>query len=110
MKSPAFCHHRDMSMSARLTINFIVWQTVPRAPVDQFTVRLPRKGNIMSREIDVRDFSTSKVTPSRETELRSKALEVSDHLPGEHRIRIASFEPTTGNPAMVLSETAPAEK
>lgn len=64
----------------------------------------------MSREIDLRDFSTSKVTPSRETELGSLALEVSDRLSGEHRIRIASFDPTTGNPAMVLSETAPAEK
>lgn len=64
----------------------------------------------MSREIDRRDFTTNKVTPHRETELRSRAVDVSNRLPGAHRIRIESFDAVTGNPAVVASESAPAEK
>ena len=63
----------------------------------------------MSREIDRRDFSVNKVTPAREIELRSRALDDSNRLPGAHRVRIESFNATTGNPAVVASESAPAE-
>ncbi len=52
----------------------------------------------MSRELDRRDFSESKVTTAREAELRSIASEVSERLPGEQRITITSFDATTGNP------------
>ena len=52
----------------------------------------------MSREIDRRDFSVNRVTPSRENELRGLASDVSDNvLPGEHRVVAESFDATTGN-------------
>lgn len=63
----------------------------------------------MSRELDRRDFTVNKVTPAREAELRSRAADVSNRLPGTHRIRIASFDAVTGNPSVVTSEAAPAE-
>jgi extracellular elastinolytic metalloproteinase len=63
----------------------------------------------MSREVDRRDYSVNKVTPARENELKSLASDVSDRLPGAHRVRIASFDATTGNPAVVRSEAAPAQ-
>ncbi len=63
----------------------------------------------MSRGIDRRDFSVNKVTSARESALNSLASEVSDRLPGAHRVRITSFDATTGNPAGVTSESAPAE-
>lgn len=63
----------------------------------------------MSRDLDRRNFTVNKVTPAREAELRSRAIDVSNNLPGDHRIRIESFDATTGNPAVVASEAAPAE-
>ena len=63
----------------------------------------------MSRELDRRDFSVNRVTPTREAELRSRALDVSNRLPGAHRIRIERFDALTGNPLVVASEAAPAE-
>jgi extracellular elastinolytic metalloproteinase len=60
----------------------------------------------MSRELDRRDFSESKVTTDRKAELRSIASEVSDRLPGEQRIAITSFDATTGNPEEVRLEGA----
>lgn len=65
-------------------------------------------GKIMGREIDRRDFSINRVTPTRENELRSLTSSVSDRLPGAHRVRIESFDATTGNPKVVISEAAPA--
>lgn len=64
----------------------------------------------MAREVDRRNFSVNKVTRIRETELESIASEVSDHLPGAHRVRIEKFDPNTGNPSMIASESAPPEK
>jgi extracellular elastinolytic metalloproteinase len=64
----------------------------------------------VSREVDRRDFSVNRVTPARETELNDRARAVSNHLPGEHRVSISGFDPTTGNPATVASEAAPAEQ
>lgn len=63
----------------------------------------------MSREIDCRDFSVKKVTPVRENELKSIASDVSDRLPGTHRVRIARFDANTGNPTVVISDSAPVE-
>lgn len=62
------------------------------------------------RERDLRNPSINRVTPARETELRSRAAEVSALLPGAQAVRIVSFDTTTGNPRHVISEAAPAEK
>lgn len=64
----------------------------------------------MSREMDKRDPSASQMSDSRMVELRAAASEISDRLPGSHRLRIESFDPATGNPARVVSDAAPAEK
>jgi len=62
----------------------------------------------MGREIDRRDYTVNRVTAERETELRALASDVSNRLRGPHRVRIASFDAATGNPAVVVSEQAPA--
>jgi extracellular elastinolytic metalloproteinase len=49
------------------------------------------------------------MTPERETELESLASSVSDSLPGAHRVRIGRYDATTGNPAVVSSESAATE-
>jgi extracellular elastinolytic metalloproteinase len=64
----------------------------------------------MGREVDRRDFSENRVTPDREAELRSLAMEVSRRLEGPQRVTISEFDPTTGNPKQVLSESARPEK
>jgi extracellular elastinolytic metalloproteinase len=64
----------------------------------------------MSREMDRRDFTTNKVTPTRQDALNTLAADVSEQLPGEHRIRIGGYDAVTGNPSMVVSEAAPAEQ
>ena len=64
----------------------------------------------MTREIDRRDFGVSRVTAARESELRSVAADVSARLTEAHRVRIAAFDETTGNPATVVSEAAPPER
>lgn len=63
----------------------------------------------MSREIDHRDFNINKVTPARRAEMNRAASEVSDRLPGEHRVRVLSCDATTGNPAVVVSENSLAD-
>jgi extracellular elastinolytic metalloproteinase len=63
----------------------------------------------VSREIDRRDFSANKATAARKAELRSLASDASGHLPEAHRIRIERFDATTGNPRVIISESAPAE-
>ncbi|MEK6321044.1 MAG: hypothetical protein AABN33_05115 [Acidobacteriota bacterium] len=64
----------------------------------------------MSREIDRRDHSINRVTPLREAEMHERAAAASDRLPGAHRVRIAGLDPNTGNPALIASESAPAEE
>jgi extracellular elastinolytic metalloproteinase len=64
---------------------------------------------MVSREIDRRDFSVDK-REDRQAELENIASEVSDNLPGDHRISIESFDAATGNPAAIASESAPAEE
>ena len=61
----------------------------------------------MTREIDVRTFTSSRVTPDRVSELRAAADRISEQLAGTHRIRIGQFDATTGNPAVLISEGAP---
>jgi len=63
----------------------------------------------MSRAVDLRDFSENRVGPDRGEELAALAAEVSDRLPGSHRIMVAMLDATTGNPATVISQAAPAE-
>ena len=63
----------------------------------------------MSRELDRRDFSRSRITNARENVLNATAVALSETLPGRHRIRIARFDPSTGNPALIRSEYAPSE-
>jgi extracellular elastinolytic metalloproteinase len=63
----------------------------------------------MSRELDRRDFRESRLTDDRRAELSSVAEEVSHNLPGEQRIDIRSFDPTTGNARVVSLESAPSE-
>ena len=62
----------------------------------------------MARELDVREFSESRMTSERAAELESRAAAVSGRLPGDHRVSITEFDATTGNPAAVVSESAPA--
>ncbi|MEP6666604.1 MAG: M36 family metallopeptidase, partial [Nocardioidaceae bacterium] len=60
----------------------------------------------MVREIDVREV-TDLVEADRSATLRAAATEISDNvLSGDHRVRIASFDATTGNAAVVVSEAA----
>ena len=63
----------------------------------------------MAREVDCRDHSVSKAIGAREARLRSLASAVSDRLPGAHRVRVERLDATTGNPAVVTSQSAPAE-
>src|SRR5947199_10429528 len=63
----------------------------------------------MSREMDKRDYNVKKLTPAREEEFNKVAATVSDQLPGSHRVKIARFDPRTGNPGSLRSEAAPAE-
>src|SRR3712207_6171356 len=63
----------------------------------------------MSREIDLRDFSESRVSPERGEELASLAAEVSERLPGDHRVTVRMIDATTGNAATITSEAAPSE-
>ena len=64
----------------------------------------------MSREIDRRSFTSSKLTAERTDALRALAAADSDKLRADHRVSVASFDSTTGNPSAVLSEAAPAEQ
>ncbi|MFL5805446.1 MAG: M36 family metallopeptidase [Roseiflexaceae bacterium] len=64
----------------------------------------------MSREIDRRSFTSRKLTTERADELRVLAAADSDKLHADHRVSVASFDSTTGNPSAVLSEAAPAEQ
>jgi extracellular elastinolytic metalloproteinase len=64
----------------------------------------------MSREVDRRRRRTGLVTPEREARLHDLAAEVSaERLAGEHHLEVTAVDFTTGNPATVRSEAAPAE-
>jgi len=64
----------------------------------------------MSRELDQRDVTVSRVSSGRGRELRAIVSDLSDHLPGAHRLRIERMDALTGNPAVVTSEHGPAER
>ena len=55
----------------------------------------------MTREIDLRvqgGYFEEDKRENRQTELENVATQISDVLPGEHRISIESFDAVTGNP------------
>jgi extracellular elastinolytic metalloproteinase len=62
----------------------------------------------MRAEVDLRNLSVDR-SETRQAELENIANQISDELPGRHRLRIAEFDATTGNPAVIASESAPAE-
>lgn len=64
----------------------------------------------MGREIDKRDFRDSRLNPDRVVALDTFAIEASSKLPGDQKVTIEMFDRTTGNPAKIKSEAAPAEK
>lgn len=64
----------------------------------------------MARELDRRESSPPPGIENREEEIRALASEVSDRLPGAHRLRVTSFDEATGGAEVVASESAPAEK
>src|SRR5262245_55637532 len=62
------------------------------------------------RPIDVREQS-GPVEARRRQQLRDAARAVSDDvLPGSHRIQVQSVDPTTGNAAVITSDSADAER
>lgn len=63
----------------------------------------------MVREIDSRNFSYNRADADRTNELRGFANEVSDALPGTHRVNIPRVSRMTGSAAVLSSTNAPAE-
>jgi extracellular elastinolytic metalloproteinase len=61
----------------------------------------------MAREIDVRR-PADRGDAERHSALHSVAEEVSEALPGDHRVTVASFDQETGNAAVVVSQHADA--
>jgi extracellular elastinolytic metalloproteinase len=64
---------------------------------------MPKEDN-MSRELDRRSFTTTRLNTARETALQSIAAQISDNLPGLQRLRIERFDAVTGNPAEIWAE------
>lgn len=64
----------------------------------------------MPREIDVRDFSISRVTDARMAALRSAESSVSGLLSDSHQVRVAGIDPTTGNASVIVSVNAPPQQ
>jgi len=52
----------------------------------------------------------NRMSATRENRMRGLAADVSENLPGEHRVRIMQFDSNTGNPTAVISEAAAAER
>jgi extracellular elastinolytic metalloproteinase len=61
-------------------------------------------------EIDKRNFSENRVTSDRALELEKNAKEVTEKLPGDHKITIKQMDKTTNNPSEIISESAPVPK
>lgn len=55
----------------------------------------------MSQDLDRRDDPPSRLTPERETQLRTRATELEGAYPGLH-LRIEGFDAQTGNPRRVV--------
>jgi extracellular elastinolytic metalloproteinase len=65
----------------------------------------------MRKEIDRRDFSKSRMTESRKKDLTEYAQRISDEKTGgQYKLRIEKFDDTTGNPAIITSESSSEEK
>lgn len=62
----------------------------------------------MSREIDVRTVS-GRLDEDRKVALNAAADAVSAELPGDHAVRVVSFDTATGNAAVTVSDGATAE-
>lgn len=67
----------------------------------------------MVREVDVRRTASGaqpdRLDAGRRDHLHEAAAGVSDALPGDHRVQVASFDPATGNAAVVVSSAAPSQ-
>lgn len=61
----------------------------------------------MSREVDRRDPKVNRATAARRAELESRAREVSEKLPGEHKVEVVGVDRSTGNPPVVASTGGP---
>jgi extracellular elastinolytic metalloproteinase len=61
-------------------------------------------------EIDKRKFSENRVTSDRTLQLEKNAKEVTEKLPGDHKITIKQMDKTTNNPSEIISESAPVPK
>jgi extracellular elastinolytic metalloproteinase len=61
-------------------------------------------------EIDKRNFSENRVTSDRTFQLERNAKEVTEKLPGDHKITIKQMDKTTNNPSEIISESAPVPK
>lgn len=58
-------------------------------------------------EIDKRNYSESRVSSNRTLQLEKNAKEVTEKLPGDHKIIIKQMDKTTNNPSEIISESAP---
>jgi extracellular elastinolytic metalloproteinase len=63
----------------------------------------------MGRELDKRKVHMNRVAPAKEN-LRTFEADASESLEGEQKVRIEKFNPLTGNPSIVVSESSPAIK
>ena len=64
----------------------------------------------MAREVDLRETSPPPRVENRAEEIRALASDVSDRLPGAHRVRAAGLDEPTGGAAVLVSEAAPADE
>lgn len=62
----------------------------------------------MGPDVDRRQMGVNRIIQARRVELEAMAEAVSDALPGNHRVRIDSFDPVTGNAKSVASSGTPA--
>src|SRR6478672_13942999 len=61
----------------------------------------------MTKEIDRRDFSKSRMTESRKKDLIENAKRIFDkNKNGQYKLKIEKFDDTTGNPAVIISESS----
>jgi extracellular elastinolytic metalloproteinase len=63
----------------------------------------------MARELDKRKVHMNRVAPAKEN-LRTFEADASESLKGEQKVHIEKFDPLTGNPSIVVSESSPAIK
>ena len=64
----------------------------------------------MGKELDRRDYTANRATEARKVSADASATRASETLPGSETVRVASLSAVTGNPAVIASASAPAEK